>query len=84
MMENVPGVRRTSVKSIQTCYIEVEGQEAIWVRKPSREMSAKSGNSRAMETISIQVGQGNGMDSATSGAQHKLKPLGLQPLLAEE
>ena len=49
-----------SVASIQTHYVKLEGQEAMWTKRSSWEMSVANGSAKTMETESRRMGNGAG------------------------
>ena len=57
-MGNDPRASGMSAMSIRTRYVEIEGQEAIRMRKSSREISAANRSAKAMETASRWTGKG--------------------------
>ena len=57
-MGNDPRASGTRATSKRTRYVEIEGQEAIWTRQLSREISAVNRSAEAMETASRRTGQG--------------------------
>ena len=59
-MGNDPGARRTSVTSKRTRYVELEGLEAMWMRKSNRGTSRANGSATAMAMESRWTGYGAG------------------------